>query len=296
MARWYCKSTRATTDSAVREVAYDLDAAGQAGGSVVAVGSPEMQPLGQGPASRGQLCDLPGVSSSGASCTTLSSGGGGVAEAGSGDGARTVELHSPVQSYSLGDADPGGFSGVGVGSPEMQPLDRGPTLRGRGCLVPDVESSGASCTTFSSGARGVASAGSNDGARTVDSCSAVQSYRPGVPTATNTTIRVGWKRRPRGPRSQDEKAGVVDRVPALEAAIRGFADRGTEVVVNPALGTVIDSLAEADEFYNLYSWEVGFGIRYGKSRQNVNGTKCMQEMVCGCAVSFCILFFPGLND
>uniref|UniRef100_A0A453GSR6 MULE transposase domain-containing protein n=1 Tax=Aegilops tauschii subsp. strangulata TaxID=200361 RepID=A0A453GSR6_AEGTS len=31
----------------------------------------------------------------------------------------------------------------------------------------------------------------------------------------------------------------------------------------------------------LYSWEVGFGIRYGKSRQNVNGTKCMQEIVCG---------------
>uniref|UniRef100_M8C0C4 Uncharacterized protein n=1 Tax=Aegilops tauschii TaxID=37682 RepID=M8C0C4_AEGTA len=54
----------------------------------------------------------------------------------------------------------------------------GADATGQGCLVPDV-----------------ASAGSSDGARTVDSCSAVQSYRPGVPTATNTTIRVGWKRR-----------------------------------------------------------------------------------------------------
>ena len=79
-------------------------------------------------------------------------------------------------------------------------------------------------------------------------------------------------------------------MPALEAAIRGFTGRVTEVVVNPTLGTVFDSLAEAYEFYNLYSWEVGFGIRYGKSGQNVNGTKCMQEIVCGCAVSFCNWF------
>ena len=110
---------------------------------------------------------------------------------------------------------------------------------------------------------------------------------------TFTSAFVG---RPRGPKGPDERSVVVDCVLALESAIRGFADRGTEVVVNPALGTNFDSLPEACEFYNLYSWEVGFGIRYGKSRQNVNGTKCMQEMVCGCAVSFCILFFPGLND
>ncbi|KAM0863434.1 hypothetical protein ACQ4PT_044595 [Festuca glaucescens] len=49
------------------------------------------------------------------------------------------------------------------------------------------------------------------------------------------------------------------------------------------MGTVFDSLPEAYEFYNLYSWESGFGIRYGKSRQNVRGSKCMQEIVCGSA-------------
>ncbi|EMS65385.1 hypothetical protein TRIUR3_19958 [Triticum urartu] len=55
----------------------------------------------------------------------------------------------------------------------------------------------------------------------------------------------------RGPQASDERAAVVDRVPALEAAIRGFADRGTDVVVNPVLGTIFDSMPEAYEFYNL---------------------------------------------
>ncbi|CAM0954116.1 unnamed protein product [Alopecurus aequalis] len=93
----------------------------------------------------------------------------------------------------------------------------------------------------------------------------------------------GWKRRPRAPCIPDERPPSVDRVPALETALRCFAGRKTDVVVNPSMGTVFDSLSEAYEFYNLYSWECGFGIRYGKSRQNVSGTKCMQEFVCGCA-------------
>ncbi|XBH88976.1 hypothetical protein VPH35_080965 [Triticum aestivum] len=57
--------------------------------------------------------------------------------------------------------------------------------------------------------------------------------------------------RPRGPQAPDERAAVVDRVPVLEAAIRGFADRGTDVVVNPVLGTIFDSMPEVYEFYNL---------------------------------------------
>lgn len=32
----------------------------------------------------------------------------------------------------------------------------------------------------------------------------------------------------------------------------------------------------------LGSWQKGFGIRSGKSRLNVESTKCMQEKVCGC--------------
>jgi hypothetical protein len=66
-------------------------------------------------------------------------------------------------------------------------------------------------------------------------------------------------------------------------------------VVDPAVGTSFDSLEEAYEFYNLYSWEVGFGVRFSKSRLNVRRTKCMQEIVCGCAVSSNTSFFRTRN-
>ena len=50
------------------------------------------------------------------------------------------------------------------------------------------------------------------------------------------------------------------------------------------LGASFDSLGEAYDSYDLYSGEKGSDIRYGKSRLNVERTKCMQEIVCGCAV------------
>ena len=47
-----------------------------------------------------------------------------------------------------------------------------------------------------------------------------------------------------------------------------------ENVIVPKIGISFDTLGEAYDFYNLYSWEKGLGIRYGKSRLNVNRTKC----------------------
>jgi hypothetical protein len=88
----------------------------------------------------------------------------------------------------------------------------------------------------------------------------------------------------------DHRATSVDRVTALESAFTGFAERTTDAVVTPSVGTTFDSVAEAYEFYNLYSWELGFGIRYAKARRNVAGGKCMQEIVCYCAVrNLCVL-------
>ena len=75
-----------------------------------------------------------------------------------------------------------------------------------------------------------------------------------------------------------------NRISAFEKAVRSFANNPTETVITPAIGTTFDSVGEAYDFYNLYSYEKGFGIRYGKSRLNVERTKCMQEIVCGCAV------------
>ena len=50
---------------------------------------------------------------------------------------------------------------------------------------------------------------------------------------------------------------------ALEKALKNFVIRKNGLVVQPSVGTNFDSMAEAFEFYDLYSWEVGFGIRFG---------------------------------
>lgn len=72
---------------------------------------------------------------------------------------------------------------------------------------------------------------------------------------------------------------------ALENSIKNYAERKSDIVVNPAVGTSFDCLDDAYNFYNLYSWEVGFSIRYAKCRLNVHREKCMQEIVCACAVN-----------
>ena len=94
-----------------------------------------------------------------------------------------------------------------------------------------------------------------------------------------------------------ERQPCASRMGALEMSVRSYAEDPTESVVKPELGTSFNSLGEAYDFYNLYSWENGFGVRYGKSRLNVKRTKCMQEIVCGCAVSridtnFCCTSMP----
>jgi hypothetical protein len=67
--------------------------------------------------------------------------------------------------------------------------------------------------------------------------------------------------------------------------MRGSSSRKTEQIFLPEVGTVFDSAAEAYEFYNLYSWEKGFGISYGKSDTNRGtGYRTMQEIQCSCEV------------
>ncbi|XP_044338459.1 protein FAR1-RELATED SEQUENCE 7 [Triticum aestivum] len=92
----------------------------------------------------------------------------------------------------------------------------------------------------------------------------------------------GWTRRVRIGQAP-ERVPCAGRVCALEKTLRGYAENKGDTVVVPVVGYNFDSLGEAYDFYNLYSWEIGFGIRYGKSRLNVERTKCMQEIVCGCS-------------
>jgi hypothetical protein len=51
-------------------------------------------------------------------------------------------------------------------------------------------------------------------------------------------------------------------------------------IFEPYPGLDFDSEAEAVEYYNLYSWEVGFGIRKGKMDGNKEGYQTLMELVC----------------
>ncbi|VAI68442.1 unnamed protein product [Triticum turgidum subsp. durum] len=96
----------------------------------------------------------------------------------------------------------------------------------------------------------------------------------------------GWTKRVHIGRAPLERPPCAGRVCALEKTLRGYAEKRTNTVVVPAVGYNFGSLGEAYDFYNLYnlySWEIGLGIRYGKSRLNVERTKCMQEIVSGCS-------------
>ncbi|XP_047077061.1 uncharacterized protein LOC124687310 isoform X2 [Lolium rigidum] len=80
-----------------------------------------------------------------------------------------------------------------------------------------------------------------------------------------------------------ERTPCPNWIGALEKTIRSYAETRGDHVVEPTLGLTFDSLGEAYDFYNLYSWEHGFGVRYGKSRLNPERTKTMQEIACGCS-------------
>lgn len=118
----------------------------------------------------------------------------------------------------------------------------------------------------------------------------------GAPSAQSTgnmdPQAPGWTKRVRVGSHPLYRTPSPSRVGALEQTRRGYAQKLGEHVVEPALGLTFDSLGEAYGFYNLYSCEHGFGIRYGKSRQNGKcreDQKCMQEIVCGCSVWSIIL-------
>ncbi|KAL6626809.1 hypothetical protein ACP70R_030535 [Stipagrostis hirtigluma subsp. patula] len=67
----------------------------------------------------------------------------------------------------------------------------------------------------------------------------------------------------------------------IEIALRRSTVKKTPHIFQPVLGMVFDSREEAYQFYNLYSWERGFGIRYGNSSTNiVNKYRTKQDIVC----------------
>jgi len=85
-----------------------------------------------------------------------------------------------------------------------------------------------------------------------------------------------------------------------------FTDRRSENIVNPCIGTEFNDCDEGYEYYNLYSWECGFGIRWGKKRWSEkkvkgNSTGDMryqlgQEFYCSCHVSSLLFFSIVLSS
>lgn len=71
---------------------------------------------------------------------------------------------------------------------------------------------------------------------------------------------------------------------AISKAIAAAADRDGQPVFYPREGIIFSSYEEAREFYNLYSWEVGFGIRDSRSKKNCNNYTTRRDIVCSCQV------------
>jgi hypothetical protein len=104
---------------------------------------------------------------------------------------------------------------------------------------------------------------------------------PTVIPAVSLLFLIAWVMcRCRGREGPDVRDGPPREFGAVELALRNSSTRGTKYILEPVIGTSFDSLAEAYEFYNLYSWEVGFGIRYGKSYTNGKHYRSSQELIC----------------
>ena len=54
---------------------------------------------------------------------------------------------------------------------------------------------------------------------------------------------------------------------AIEKALSNSSTRKTKYIFEPTPGMTFDCVAEAVEFYNIYSWEVGFGSKKGDNRE-----------------------------
>ncbi|XP_047058940.1 uncharacterized protein LOC124665585 [Lolium rigidum] len=106
---------------------------------------------------------------------------------------------------------------------------------------------------------------------------------PAVGSSDSPTEPDTWVKRPRFGKIPDFRTAKNGRKSTLELKMRKFGNRNSDEVVAPEPGMEFDSLPEAFDFFNLYSWEVGFGIRYGASRKNKQGSMTMQEILCGCA-------------
>jgi len=90
-----------------------------------------------------------------------------------------------------------------------------------------------------------------------------------------------WKKRRRVQNAQKREAFRLPRgMGTVERAMRRYCEKWEGNIFEPYPGLEFDSEAEAFEYYNLYSWEMGFGIRKGKLDTNKDGYQRVRELVC----------------
>lgn len=77
---------------------------------------------------------------------------------------------------------------------------------------------------------------------------------------------------------------MPSKISSFELCILNADGKTGAEMFAPAVGMTFDSCQEAYDQYNLFSWENGFGIRHGKTRNGVGGYLQMQEYVCQCQV------------
>ena len=73
---------------------------------------------------------------------------------------------------------------------------------------------------------------------------------------------------------------------AILRALRSVSGEQRSPIFYPIVGMDFNSCEEVKDFYNLHSWEKGFGIRYGRCRRNGNKYRLRQDFVCSCEVKY----------
>jgi hypothetical protein len=91
--------------------------------------------------------------------------------------------------------------------------------------------------------------------------------------------------RTRGKHGPESRISPLEESPVIQA-MRNSINRSGEPVFLPMVGMEFNSAKEAKDFYNLYSWEIGFGIRKGRNRTNDNNYTTRQYLVCSCEVIY----------
>uniref|UniRef100_A0ACD5XIG5 Uncharacterized protein n=1 Tax=Avena sativa TaxID=4498 RepID=A0ACD5XIG5_AVESA len=91
----------------------------------------------------------------------------------------------------------------------------------------------------------------------------------------DTAIEIKNSRKRSKPGSST-RVGSEETRNVYEQAFMMASQRESGHIFEPIVGTTFDSEVDAIQYYNTYSWEVGFGIRKGKKYANSEKYKTMQ--------------------